>query len=208
MPSHAQQHKKAITDEEPDTTAFFNGFAVSADLVGLVQYAISDYGQFEGALRLNLLDRYFPIVEVGVGTADKSDEVSHIVYKTTAPYFRIGCDYNLAKDKHDIYRIFGGVRGAMTSFKVDVLFDGLTDPFAVGDTRFGAEGVKCTYLWAEAVVGVDAKLWGPIHLGWLARYRKRLSMSDVEMDNVWYVPGFGESGNSRIGVTFNLIIDI
>lgn len=206
-PAHAQ-HKEIVLNEEKDSTAFFNGFAISADLVGMVQYAVSDYGQFESALRVNLLDRYFPIVEIGVGLANSYDVVTLLTYKTTAPYFRLGCDYNLAKNKHDIYRIFGGLRYAFTSFKFDVSHPGVKDNNFGGVTPFGAEGVKCTYHWAEAVLGVDAKLWGPLHLGWLARYRMRLSHSDLEFGNEWYVPGFGESGSSRLDFTFNVIIDI
>ena len=186
----------------------FGGFAVSADLVGIVQYAVSDYGQFEGALRLNLLDKYFPTVEIGVGRANSEDDITRVIYKTTAPYFRIGCDYNLAKDKHDIYRILGGLRYAFTSFKFDVSRPGLVDSKFGGEVPYGAEGVSCNFHWVEAVLGVDAKLWGPIHLGWFARYRKRLSHSNLDIGNEWYVPGFGETGSSIIGATFNLTIDI
>ena len=208
LPVNAQQ-KKAISNEvAEDSTAFFNGFAVSADLVGLVQYAVSDYGQFEGALRLNLLDKYFPTVEIGVGRANSEDDITRVIYKTTAPYFRIGCDYNLAKDKHDIYRILGGLRYAFTSFKFDVSRPGLVDAKFGGEVPYGAEGVSCNFHWVEAVLGVDAKLWGPIHLGWFARYRKRLSHSHLDIGNEWYVPGFGETGSSIIGATFNLTIDI
>lgn len=208
LPVHAQKKKSIAEEVAADSTAFFNGFAVSADLVGIVQYAVSDYGQFEGALRLNLLDKYFPTVEIGVGRANSEDDITRVIYKTTAPYFRIGCDYNLAKDKHDIYRILGGLRYAFTSFKFDVSRPGLVDAKFGGEVPYGAEGVSCSFHWVEAVLGVDAKLWGPIHLGWFARYRKRLSHSNLDIGNEWYVPGFGETGSSIIGATFNLTIDI
>ena len=77
---------------QQDSIPFFRGFAVSADLVGLAQMQLGDYGQYEAALRLNLHDQYFPIVELGVGKANHvDDEVTHITYKTSAPYFRVGC---------------------------------------------------------------------------------------------------------------------
>ena len=69
-----------------DTVPFFRGFAVSADLVGLVQMQVSDYGQYEGALRINLHDQYFPVLELGVGRANHDyDEVTDLSYKTSAP---------------------------------------------------------------------------------------------------------------------------
>ena len=45
----------------------------------------SDCGQYEGALRLNLHDEWFPIVEAGYGKADRYDEVTQIYYSTSAP---------------------------------------------------------------------------------------------------------------------------
>lgn len=59
----AAQHRVDVEQETVDSTALFNGFAVSVDLAGIAQYVLGDYGQFEGALRVNLLDRYFPIIE-------------------------------------------------------------------------------------------------------------------------------------------------
>lgn len=206
LPASAQH--RIETEEQVDSTAFFNGFAVSVDLVGIAQYVLGDYGQFEGALRVNLLDRYFPTIEVGVGRADCNDETTEISYTTTAPYFRIGADYNLAKDKHDIYRIYGGARYAMTSFKCDITHSDITDPAFGGVAPYEMKDVKCYYHWAELVMGVDAKIWGPLHLGWSVRYRKRLAFKRVDIGNVYYVPGYGLSGNSCLSGTFNLIIDI
>jgi hypothetical protein len=40
------------------------------------------------------------------------------------------------------------------------------------------------------------------------RYRNRISYDAGELDKVWYVPGYGKSGKSVLGGTFNVIIDI
>ena len=77
---------------EKDSVPLFNGLAVSFDLVGPAMQALGDYGEYEAALRVNLHDQYFPIVELGYGQAERDDEVTGIYYKTKAPYFRIGCD--------------------------------------------------------------------------------------------------------------------
>ncbi|WP_262502568.1 DUF6048 family protein [Hoylesella shahii] len=47
-----------------------------------------------------------------------------------------------------------------------------------------------------------------MHLGWSARYRRRLTHNDGDAGNVWYVPGFGKTGTSRLGATFNIIITL
>lgn len=194
---------------ERDSVPFFRGFAVSADLVGLAQMQLSDYGQYEGALRLNLHDQYFPILEVGLGRANhQDDEVTGITYKTSAPYFRLGVDVNIMKNKHAANRIYAGVRYGYTSYKVNIDRNPFPDPVWKWETSYGVVDEPCSQHWAEIVFGIDAKITGPLHLGWSARYRNRLSHHDGQMEKTWYVPGYGIQDTSNLGVTFNVIIDI
>ena len=83
------QVKKMIV-EQPDTTPLFKGVQIMADVVGAVQLAVSDYGQYEAGVRVNLKDKYFPVVEIGYGKADHHNDVTQIDYKTSAPYGKIG----------------------------------------------------------------------------------------------------------------------
>ncbi|MGI6233438.1 MAG: DUF6048 family protein [Prevotella sp.] len=203
-----RQQKKVMASSPEDSIPLFRGVQIMGDVVGLVQYAVSDYGQYEVGARVNLKDRYFPIVEIGLGKADHDDAVTAIHYKTSAPYGKVGMDFNLLKNKHDIYRLYAGFRYAYTSFKFDVYHPDLVDPVWGGSTPFDAHDVKASYGWLEGVVGVDAKIWGPFHLGWTVRYKRRLNHNDSELGNVWYVPGFGKQGSTRLGGTFNVIIEI
>ncbi|MBR1447956.1 MAG: hypothetical protein IJ588_04310 [Prevotella sp.] len=194
---------------ERDSVPMFRGFAVSVDLVGAAMMHLSDYGQYEGALRLNLHDQYFPIVEVGYGKADhEEDIITGIEYKTSAPYFRVGADVNILKKKHTGNRLFVGLRYAFTSYKVDISRRTFPDPVWQWDTSFGVQGEKCSQHWAEIVFGIDAKIAGPLHLGWSARYKMRVSHDEGTLGNVWYVPGYGTQDSSVLGATFNVIVDI
>ena len=192
-----------------DTVPFFRGFAVSADLVGLAQMQLSDYGQYEGALRINLHDQYFPVVELGLGRANhENDEVTGLSYKTTAPYFRIGADVNIAKNKHSNNRIYAGLRYGYTSYKVDIDCVPFDDPVWQSKTPFVVDGQQCSQHWAEVLFGIDAEVAGPLHLGWMVRYRNRLVHDEGDIGNTWYVPGYGKQDTSNLGFSFNLIIDI
>ena len=208
----AQSRKDATADKkltaQKDTVAFFRGVAVSADVVGLAQLAFSDYGQYEAALRINLKDRYFPVFELGYGTADSDNPTTNLKYKTSAPYWRVGMDFNIAKNKHDAYRVYAGARYAMTYYKFDVVGSGLKDPVWGDDVDYNVKGMKAYYHWMEAVFGVDAKIAGPLRLGWSVRYRRRITHDDVNIGKTWYVPGYGKQGGSRLGGTFNIIFEI
>lgn len=204
----AQQKNKQAAEASSDTIPLFRGVAVSADLAGIAQIAFSDYGQYEAALRINLKDKYFPIIELGYGQANSENIISKLSYKTKAPYGRIGMDFNLMKNKHDIYRIYGGFRYAYTSFKFDVEGNGITDPVWGDQVEYSAKGIKASYHWLEAVFGLDAKIWGPIRLGWSFRYKRRLIHNDGSIGSTWYVPGYGKQGGTRLGGTFNISIEL
>lgn len=207
LSASAQGLKQQV--ERPDTTRFFRGLQVMADVVGPIQLAVSDYGQYEAALRINLKDKYFPVFELGYGTANHEDDpVTHVAYKTSAPYGKVGMDFNIMKNKHDIYRVYVGARYAFTTFRYDVASPVLTDPVWQDPAAIQLNNVSASYHWAELLFAVDAKIWGPLHLGWSVRYRRRLAHDDGESGNVWYVPGFGKTGNSRLGGTFNIIINL
>lgn len=194
---------------ERDSVPLFQGFAVSVDLVGAAMMHVGDYGQYEGALRLNLHNQYFPIVEVGYGKASHEDDISTgITYKTAAPYFRVGADVNILKNKHSGNRLFLGLRYAFTSYKMDISRRPFPDPVWQWDTSFGVDGERCSQHWAEIVFGIDAKVAGPLHLGWSARYKVRASHDDGRIGTAWYVPGYGTQDSSVLGATFNVIIDI
>ena len=193
---------------QKDSVPLFRGFAVSVDIAGPLVKAMSDYGEMEGSLRINLHDQYFPIVEVGYGEADHNNEVTQISYSTKAPYFRVGCDLNLLKNKHTPNRIYGGLRYAFTSYKVDMARPEVSDPIWGSPTSFEIVGESCNQHWAEVVIGLDAKIFGPLHLGWNVRYKRRLAHKDCSAGKAWNVPGYGKWGDTRLGANFNVIIDI
>lgn len=202
------QQKKVDTVEQKDSIPLFRGVAVSVDMVGAAQLAFSSYGQYEAALRINLKDKYFPIVELGYGKADAEDVATTLKYKTSAPYGRVGLDFNMMKNKHDDYRVYAGFRYAYTSFKFDIDGKDMTDPVWKDDVRYEAVDVKANYHWAEVVFGVDAMVWGPLRLGWSVRYKRRLFHDDGAVGNTWYVPGYGKQGGTRLGGTFNVIFEL
>lgn len=204
--AHAQKKLFAL---EKDSIPFFRGFSVSFDLVGPAIMMLSDHGEYEGALRVNLHDQWFPIFELGLGRANhERDDVTGISYKTSAPYFRIGMDWNLLKKKHQSNRLFAGLRWGYTNYKCDIICDALPDPTWLSEAGFGVHDMKCYMHWLEVVFGIDAKIFGPLHLGWNVRYKRKLFHGEGELGNTWYVPGFGTNDSDNISANFNVIIDI
>ncbi len=208
LPVNAQKKMVKTEPAKADSSAFISNVAISVDLAGAVQRWVSSSGQYEAALRVNIKGRYFPIIELGIGQADKEDDVTHVRYKTSAPYGRLGIDFNLLKNKHDDYRFYVGARYGFTSFKYNIEPLTITDPSWGGETTYEATDVKCYYHWMEAVAGIDVKIVRPVRLGWSIRYRRRLTHDHNPVGTPWYVPGFGKGESSHIAATFNLIFEL
>lgn len=184
------------------------GVSVSVDAAGAVMAVCCPYGQYEAAARLNLYGRYFPIAEVGMGVSDHTNETTEIHYKVHSPYFRLGMDYNVAKDVRSGNRIFVGVRYGLSSYKYDLDGPDITDAVYGTTVPFHFTGLKGTTGWGEVVAGLEAKVWGMLHLGWSVRYRMRIHNKKTAVGEAWYIPGYGKSDSHALGGTFNVIFDI
>lgn len=171
----------------------------------------------EVAVDVNLKNRFFPIAELGYGSTDTwSDKGIH--YKSNAPYFRIGMDYNTLYKKQHGHMLLVGLRYGVSSFKYDVDALGLDDPIyggIVGNPNLDDEiwggslpynhkGMKGSMQWAEFCVGIRAHVWKALYMGWSLRFKFKLSASADEYGDPWYVPGFGKYGSNTIGVTYTI----
>jgi hypothetical protein len=117
-------------------------------------------------------------------------------------------DWNIMKNKHADNRLYAGFRYGFTSYKLDIIREALPDPVWKNTSGFGKKDMGCSMHWLEAVFGIDAKIFGPLHLGWMVRYKRRIAHNDGDLGATWYVPGFGINDNDTFGANFNVIVDI
>lgn len=214
--SNPPKEQKKEVDEE--AFPLYNGVSVSVDLWGIGSKAFgSDFLSSEVAVDVNLKNRFFPIVELGYGGTDAwNDNGTH--YKSNAPYFRIGMNYNaLFKKKFKNY-LFVGLRYAMSSFKYDIATLSVDDPIyggGIGNPNqvddiwggslpFNHKGMKGSMQWFEFCVGIRAHIWKELYMGWGLRFKFRTSSSTGEYGDPWYVPGFGKYGSNTMGVTYTI----
>lgn len=205
---------------EADDTAFplYNGMTVSVDLWGIGSKVLGgDFLSSEVSVDVNLKNRFFPIVELGYGGTDAWND-NGTNYKTSAPYFRIGMNYNaLFKKKFDNF-LFVGLRYGFTSFKYDVSTLAVNDPVYGGiignpnqmdnvwggSLPFDHKGMKGSMQWIEFCVGIRAHIWDRFYMGWGLRFKFRASSSTGTYGDPWYVPGFGKYASNNLGVTYTI----
>lgn len=200
----------------------YNGIALGIDLWGAGGKLMgSDHFSSELSASANLKNRFFPTVELGYSASDVEGDLG-ISYKSNAPFFRIGMDYNaLYKKKHG-HRMMVGMRYGCSSFKYDIRAVGLEDPIYGGivgnpnleDGYWGGSlpydhaGMKSTMHWFELCFGIQAQISKKLYMGWALRMKYKLSASTGEFGNPYHVPGFGKYGSNNMGVTYSIIYQL
>lgn len=205
--AQVQTAKKLIEAEEPELP-FFQGIYLSADIFGMLNKMLgSDITSAEVSAEVNLKNKYFPIVEIGYGKMDAVGDETDIHYKTSAPYFRVGMSYNVLHNKpHLPGQLLVGLRYGFSSFSYDISAPDMVDPnWGHTVVPFSYQGVKTNVGWLELTAGLKAEVYKGFFMGFTARYRARLSIKKHENTEPLYTPGFGGSGSTNFGLTYNLI---
>lgn len=195
-------------DKDKKEVPFYQGTSIAVDVAGLGGKVFgSDFTSAEVGVEVNLKNRFMPVAEIGYGQTDTTDDGTNMHYKTAAPYFRIGMNYNVMfKKTHLPGFISVGLRYGFTSFSYDVSAPDMTDPTWGNITvPFAYDGVKSNASWAEAVVGFRTRIYKSFSMGWEIRYRVRVNVKEAENSEPWYIPGFGKNGSTNLGITYNLI---
>ena len=209
--SHAQKIYSTPQEEEKKLDFSFRSIAVSADVFGFAYSLLEEFTSSEFAVEANFGNRIYPIAEVGLGWCSTTDETTGIEYKTNAPYYRVGVNYNFSttnEKPNPNYGIFGIARFAWTSCEYDVTTPPIIDPVWGGTAALDLNGVKGTATWAEIGVGVRVKIAKNFHMGWSIRYKARISQEKASNSQMWYIPGYGINKSTCFGGTYNLIYEI
>ena len=202
------QSTKLLKDGETAQQPLFQGVMVGVDVYGFLNQALgSDIRTTEVSLEANLLNRFFPVVEFGYGSMDTTNEETEIHFKTSAPFFRLGLNYNVFYKKPELPGYMTvGLRYGFSSFEYDVQAPNLTDPnWNHTQVPVDYTGVKSKVGWLEAVAGLRTNVYKDFYLGLNVRYRSRLSMTQNENSEPYYIPGYGRGKTSNFGITYSII---
>ena len=111
------------------------GVYLSGDVFGYIYpiFVKDKYYSADLALTANLNNRFFPVVEVGIGHTNMVSQLYEIGYSTRAPYYRIGMDYNMQYKNGKPNYIYLGGRVGYTTFDYSVDAPSLIDPVWGGE---------------------------------------------------------------------------
>ena len=184
----------------------FRGCYLSVDAFGYIYplFVKDKYYSTEVSLSANLKNRFFPVVEVGVGYTDIVSQLYEIDYSTRAPYFRVGMDYNMQYKNNKPGYIYLGARVGYTAFEYNVDAPLLVDPVWGDEAPMVLTDMPCRAVWGEAVGGVRAEIAKNFCMGWSLRYKYLFYRGPVANGGPWYIPGFGTGKRTALGATYTL----
>lgn len=217
IPLQAATDKKGKKDKEAlkaeyKESPIYQGTAIGVEVAGLANHILgSDILSTEVQIQSNFKNRFMPTLEVGYGKTNTINDANDIHYKTNAPYFRIGMDYNIFYLKTYLPGyLYAGLRYGWSSFSYDVDGPDMKDPNYGGQITvpFAATGQDSKAHWAEAIVGIKVRIYKSFHMGWSLRYKRRMSVTNHENSVPWYIPGYGKNAGSCFCFSYNLIYNL
>lgn len=188
----------------------FHALAVGVNIWDPVMRAFGQkYGIADAWVELSLHNRYKPIVEVGLGTANSTPAAMNFTYRSPlSVYFRLGANYNFLYNSNPDYYFYAGLRYGFSPFSYSVDNVTLRPGYWGEGASFDIPAQHAIVGWVEVVGGVRVKIWGPVSAGWTIRYKSIIHRSHCDYGDPWYVPGFGApgavSGSFSISYTLSL----
>ena len=207
----AQSQKRRSDDKPLTDSVVFRGFSAHLDVASPLMGIAVNKGIYTGEAQIdvNLLNKYFPIFEIGYANAKvTADNATN--YRTSALFWRIGLNYNFLKtSKNKVEKLnrnypFIGLRYGMSVVNYDMTQIPMSESYWAEQGSISLNGKNVYAGWIEFLGGVRVDLAKGFTMGWSARIRLALHTSLDNSEQLWFVPGYGKSGGAQF--TFNYTI--
>lgn len=163
------------------------------------------YGGADIWAELSLHNRYKPVVEFGLSSANITPEDMNYTFKSPlAPYFKIGMNYNIFYNSNSNYQFNVGIRYGITTYSYEVIDVTVNEGYWDSPSHFSLPSVRSTAGWLEITAGVKVLIAKPISLGWNIKYATRLHESAAPYGQPMYIPGLGKRKNP-LSVNFSVM---
>lgn len=162
------------------------------------------YGLIGFSAHFNMHNRYIAVFETGLGQADNTPADNNYTYHSgTAPFFKIGMDYNFMYNSNPDYQIYAGIRYGFSPFKWTLRGVTVDNGYWGESAEFNFPELNSTAGYLELLFGIKVKIYKAISMGWTFRYHNLLHYGPKTNGKPWYVPGYGAT-NSPIGASVSV----
>lgn len=143
--------------------------------------------------QLSLHNRYFPMAEVGLGTANDTPDGMNFTYRSSlAPYLKLGIGYNVFYNSNPDYRLIFGLRYGLSNFSYRISDVTVDEGYWGQESKFSIASQRATAGWMEFGAGLHVKIARPISLGWEVMYHSLIHQSHNTYGPPMIIPGYGK----------------
>ncbi|MBN2765751.1 MAG: hypothetical protein JXR27_05205 [Paludibacteraceae bacterium] len=199
--------QKTIQATEKTPVKLLNNFRLEADLVplGMLVFGNRQNYSFEAALQPSLLEKYFPVIEVGFAHSENT-ATNGINYKASGPYARLGFDFNVMKPKpgkKPTNNLFlAGVRLGYSAFSYELNNITVSQDYWGESMTRDFTNIHSDNIWFEIVAGIRVEILPHIYMGWTIRNKNLLANNTLGKFHAPYIPGYGRNKDSNWGVNY------
>ena len=195
-------------NQQEESQRMFQGLWLEFDLFSAGMSAFNrETFSFEGNIRVNLGERFFPIVELGFAGANKTS-IHDFHFSTRGVFMRVGLDYNLLQPNTPETRIrryfFVGGRYGISPFSYDITNIEINNEPWSDDVFRDFLGITTTRHWFEAVAGLRAEVLDNIYMGWSVRLRMQPGRNRMGEIHPWFIPGIGIQSVGTWGFSYTI----
>lgn len=186
------------------------GLRVGVDLFKLTK-GFYDKGykgiEFVGDFRFS--KNYYIAAELGF--EDKTTDDDRLNSTATGTYIKGGFDYNMYENWLDMENIISvGLRAGFSTFSQQLNHYKIYNPNPYwGEIPPIADGTKYTGLtaaWTEVAVGMKAKVFNNVFVGFGIQLKLLLAKKDPANFESLYIPGFNRTYDGSFGIGFNYTV--
>ncbi|MCM1022136.1 MAG: DUF6048 family protein [Muribaculum sp.] len=150
------------------------------------------YGLGSAWAELSIHNWFKPYIEVGIGSANHMPKDESYRYKSaTAPFFKIGLNYNFLYNSTPDYSVYVGLRYGMSHFSYLVEDATTSNGYWQEELLLNVPKQTATAGYFEALVGLRVRIFSNISLGWEIKWHSLLHEGTHLNGKPWYIPGFG-----------------
>lgn len=186
-----------VKTETKKSTPLINGIYIEADLASAVDVFLEKGKKYdaEAAIKTRMYKNYFPVLELGLGGADITTN-SGMTFHTRAPFYRLGVDINLLKQKDEKKPKFdnlflAGLRLGMSNMRYDIYDITIDNSYWGNDITYNRTDLISNKLWYEITAGIRVKFWRQLYTGWTLRKKTMISTDEAGALKTLYIPGYG-----------------
>ena len=195
-----------VAEKEPVHKApLFGGALITADLAAPFMNLLgTQYGNYEAAVEFDIYHRFFPVLEVGVGSAWYTPDGNNYTFKCNPSlYGRIGVNYNFFFNNGSESFFAVGLRYGLTSFSYNWENITFNDSYWDDEVVANTPQEQAFAHWGEVVIALRVQIYKNFFMGWSGRFRLLAGCDSSQYGDPYFIPGFGPK-ETAFGFTYTV----